>query len=106
VYVDLTEKLEWRPPAFGAPDITEIPFENVTILGTDNAPPNFIKIQRNPLILTIDPNKEQQVKEYDLNVTITFYNYGDSLLTYRLEGVLTVIVTNYAHCFKNGYFED
>lgn len=108
VYVDISDDppLEWRPPFYGAPDINEMPFENVTMLDSGGKPPSWIKISRLPLILTIDPDSPEDVDKYKLNVTVTFYNYGEAAETYRLEGELTIIVVNYEPCFEKGKFED
>lgn len=107
VYVDISDDppLEWRPPQYGAPDITEMPFENVTMM-EGGKPPKWVDINRLPLILTLQPDQPSDVGKYELNVTVTFYNYGSSAETYRLEGKLTVIVTNYEPCFKTGKFDD
>jgi len=57
VYVDISDDppLEWRPPQYGAPDITEMPFENVTMM-EGGKPPAWVEINRLPLILTLNPD--------------------------------------------------
>ena len=85
-------------------DINEIPVENVTMVDNSGLP-NFITFNSWPLWIDIDPYHEDQVGNYDLNVTVTTYNYGYERLTKQIAGDVEVIVTNYKPCFLS-WFDD
>ena len=49
-----TEETVYYPPAYFAPDLNEVPYENVTMVG-EKWLPGFVKVHRWPLFLRIWP---------------------------------------------------
>ena len=90
--------LRYYAPPYQAPLANEVPHENVTMIDSKWFP-SFLDVHRRPLFIDIDPNSPEDVGTYDLNVTIALYNYGANQNTYRLDGVLSIMVVNYQPCF-------